>query len=139
MQIRSWVAVLAVAFSSAALADDASGTRVTIKAANTVQLPQADKLADAVMAVGGGERQVMVQKKQAESDTTLQLDLWGAVTPASEIASTLREAFPVLKDATIDVTTLDASQRPQLPPDERPADGKKRIIKKVIKHEETQK
>lgn len=117
-----------------------SGTRVTIQLAQTAgAMPEAEKLVQAVTAVSG-ERQVRVMRRDAEGASNVQLDLWGAVLPATEIPGALREAFPVLAQATIQTSTLDASQRPTVElregEVETSSDGTRRVIKKKVVIEE---
>lgn len=117
-----------------------TGTRVTIQLAQSAgTMPDAEKLVQSVTAVSG-ERQVRVMRKDVEGASNVQLDLWGAVLPAAEIPGALRDAFPVLAQATIQTSTLDASQRPTMELREgeegTSADGNRRIIKKKVVIEE---
>lgn len=135
------MAVVAVAVSGTEARAQDTGTRVTIQLAQAAgELPEPEKLVQAVTAVSG-ERQVRLMVKNAEGTHQLTLDLWGAVVPAADIPRTLREAFPVLAQATIETSTLDASQKPSVElrdaEVQTSGDGTRRIVKKRVVVEET--
>jgi hypothetical protein len=121
------------------------GTRVSIKLAETSgALPEPEKMIEPLMAVGGGERQVRVLRRDTSGQQEITLDLWGATVPQTDIPKTLRDAFPVLASADIQVTTLDPNDRPKREGGDRlkhfekelekeGRDGEKRVIKKVVK------
>ncbi len=101
---------------SPALADEA-GTRVTVSLAKSQgELPDPEKLVQAVSPLGAGERQVVVKRKATDAGGEVSMDLWGRTLTASEIPGALRAAFPVLKTAQIQVSVLDPASRPTLDP-----------------------
>ena len=126
----------------AAAADEEAGTQVSVKlAAASGQLPEPEKLVESLLAKGG-EHTVKVTHQKTDGQSDLTLKVWGPTVPAAEIPKTLRDAFPVLAKADIQVSTLDASQRPNFEQELRsPEDGKqvKRIIKKQEVKETEQK
>jgi hypothetical protein len=89
------------------------GTRITVQLAEaTGALPDPEKLVESLAAVGG-EHQVRVMRRQSAGQQELTVDLWGGTVPQANIAQTLRDAFPVLASADIQVATLDAKDRPK--------------------------
>jgi hypothetical protein len=118
------------------------GTRVTVKlAVSSGELPEPEKLVKSLEAVGG-EHLVRVQRHKSTEQDELTLDLWGNFVPQADIPQTLRETFPALAKADIQVTTLDPNDRPnmrRLRALEKELDGEpgtgKRVIK-IIKKEE---
>jgi hypothetical protein len=113
------------------------GTRVAIKLAEASgELPDPEKVVQSLEAVGGGERQVRVMRRNTEGQQELTVDLWGATVPQAEIPQTLRDAFPVLASADIQVSTLGPNDRPR-PMEacdrELRAPGEKGTVKKVVK------
>jgi hypothetical protein len=134
-----WSRVL-VALSFFSLAAQASpppqepGTRVTVQLAKTSgELPEPEKMVESLMAVGGGERQVRVIRRNVTDQALLTLDLWGSTVPQADIPKTLRDAFPVLASADIQVSTLDPQDRPKRGEIERELPGEKGTVKKVVK------
>ena len=85
----------------------------------------------------GGEHQVRVQRRQSPGQQELTLDLWGNTVPQADIPKTLRDTFPVLASADIQVSTLDEKDRPKLERDcalEKELRGEKgATVKKVVK------
>jgi hypothetical protein len=117
------------------------GTRVSIKLAEASgELPEPEKMIEPLMTVGG-ERQVRVLRRDTAGQQELTLDLWGGTVPQADIPKTLRDAFPVLASADIQVTTLDPNDRPKLEgagrlqklEKELDGNGEKRVVKKVVK------
>jgi hypothetical protein len=112
------------------------GTRVTVKLAESSgQLPDPEKLVESLMSVGG-EHQVQVKRRLTSGQQELTLDLWGGTVPQDSIPQTLREAFPILASADIQVSTLDAKDRPKfegLGRLEREGKGEPGTVKKVVK------
>lgn len=115
-----------------------SGTRVAIRLAESSgQLPDAEKMVESLMAAGGGERQVRVMRRDSSGQQDLTMDLWGATVPQTDIPQSLRDAFPVLATADIQVSTLDPKDRPKregagrLEKELRGEDGT--VVKKVVK------
>lgn len=114
------------------------GTRVAIRLAEASgELPDAEKMIESLKAAGGEEFQVRAMRRQTPGQQELTLELWGATVPQSEIPQSLRDAFPVLASADIQVSTLDPKERPkgegrgQL---ERELRGEKgTVVKKVVK------
>jgi hypothetical protein len=143
MNSNRWVVLSCLSLVCAPALAEETGTRVTVTLTQAQgELPDPEKMVQALNPLGGGERQVMVKRKGTETGAEVSLDLWGPTLPASEIPGALRAAFPVLKPAQIDVATLDASSRPKLEDAPRGttetttvqgADGKvRRIIKKRV-------
>jgi len=111
------------------------GTRVTLQlAVASGQLPEAEKLVESLVAAGG-EHQIRVRRQQTADQQRLTVDLWGATVPPADIPQTLREAFPVLASAGIEVASIDPKDRPKPEKDcdlkEHP--GEKGTVKKVVK------
>ena len=91
-----------------------TGTRVTVKLSQASgELPDPEKLVESLEAVGG-EHQVRVKRRKSPEQEELTMDLWGNFVPQADVSKTLREAFPVLSGADIQVSTLDAKERPKL-------------------------
>lgn len=114
-----------------------SGTRVTVKLAETSgPLPDPEKLVESLNAVGG-EHEVRVRRMKSPGQEELTVDLWGNTVPQADIPKTLRDTFPVLASADIQVSTLDAKDRPK-PEGECGLEkelrgGEKGTVKKVVK------
>jgi hypothetical protein len=110
------------------------GTRVTVKLAEASgELPEAEKLVQSLEAVGG-EHLVKVTRRKADGQQELTVDLWGNTVPQADIPQTLRDAFPVLSSADIQVATLEAKDRPKLDGEGRPRRGEKGTpVKRVVK------
>jgi hypothetical protein len=144
MRTKMWSSVLAVLsfLPLTVLADPPShprepGTRVTIRLAESSgQLPDAEKLVESLLSAGGDHR-VRAKRRQKEGQQELTLDLWGGTVPQAEIPQSLRNAFPVLVPAVIQVAAIDPRDRPgheDLDDDlEREGHGDKKVIKKVVK------
>jgi hypothetical protein len=113
-----------------------SGTRVTVKLAETSgQLPDPEKLVESLNTVGG-EHQVRVQRRKSPGQEELTVDLWGNTVPPADIPQTLRDTFPELASADIQVSTLDAKDRPKPEVDcslEKELHGEKGTVKKVVR------
>jgi len=139
MRAMMWSRVLVV-LSFLSLSAQASppaepGTRVTVKLAETSgQLPDPEKVVESLESVGG-EHQVRVQRRQVDGQQELTVDLWGGTVPPADIPQTLRDTFPVLASADIQVTTLDPKDRPKLDGlrELREPHGEKGTVKKVVK------
>lgn len=143
MRAAPWSRVL-VALSFFALAAQAeppvtheSGTRVTVKlAAAGGEMPDPEKLVESLNAVGG-EHEVRVKRRKSPGQEELTVDLWGNTVPQADIPKTLRENFPVLASADIQVSTLDAKDRPKPEGDcglEKELHGEKgTTVKRVVK------
>jgi hypothetical protein len=113
-----------------------TGTRVALTLAETSgQLPEGEKLIESLKAAGG-EHQVRVIRRKESGQQELTMDLWGNFMPQAEIPQALRDAFPVLSSADIQVSTLEVKDRPR-PREacdlERGAPGEKGTVKKVVK------
>jgi anti-sigma factor RsiW len=123
-------------FALPAAAADA-GTQVTVKLKPGQELPDAEKLVQALEA-SGGEHKVYVKAEKRPEGQQLTLKLWGNTVPVADIPATLRQGFPVLAQADIQASMLDPAEQP--PTLERrelegtpSADGTRRVIKKVEK------
>jgi hypothetical protein len=133
-----WSRVLVVLsfFSLAAQASPPPepGTRVTVKLAESSgELPDPEKMVQSLESVGG-EHLVRVQRRQDAGQQLLTLDLWGGTVPQADIPQTLRDAFPVLASADIQVTPLDPKDRPKMELREpREFHGEKGTVKRVVK------
>jgi hypothetical protein len=137
-----WSRVLVVLcfFSLSAQANppEEPGTRVSIKLAeSTGQLPEAEKLVKSIETVGG-EHLVRVQRHHDAGQQELTMDMWGGTVPQADIPQTLRDAFPVLAAADIQVSTLDPKDRPKMNPGELrklrgEKDGEPGTVKRVVK------
>jgi hypothetical protein len=91
-----------------------TGTRVVVKLAESSgALPEPEKVVESLVAVGGGERQVRLIRQQEAGVQELTVDLWGNTVPQADVAQTLRTSFPVLATADIQVSTLEAKDRPR--------------------------
>lgn len=152
MRSNKWSRIL-IALSFFSLAAQAStppgqetGTRVTVKLAESSgALPEAEKVVQSLEAVGG-EHQVRVQRRTKDGQQELSMDLWGNFVPQADIPQTLRETFPVLSSADIQVSTLEAKDRPKFEGLRRELrgeggkgeDGKtvKRVVKIIKKEQE---
>jgi hypothetical protein len=111
------------------------GTRVTIQLAlASGQLPDAEKLVESLVAAGG-EHQIRVRRQQTTDEQALTVDLWGATVPPADIPQTLREAFPVLASAGIEVASIDPKDRPKAEKDceMKEHHGEQGTVKKVVK------
>jgi len=90
-----------------------TGTRVTVRLAEASgELPDPEKVVESLEAVGG-EHQVRVQRRKSSGQQELTMDLWGNFVPQADIPQTLRDTFPVLASADIQVSTVDAKERPK--------------------------
>jgi hypothetical protein len=136
-----WSRVLVVlSFLSLSLQASASdsqepGTRVLVRLSETsAQLPDPEKLVQSLVTVGG-RHEVRVKRRHAEGQQELTMDLWGGTVPQADIPQTLRDAFPVLASADIQVSALDPKDRPQLDEscDRERSQGEKCQVKKVVK------
>jgi hypothetical protein len=97
--------------------------------------PDAEKIVEALEAVGG-EHQVIANLRQGSGQDELTLDLWGNWLAGSQIPQALRDGFPELATAEINVSSLDAASRPKL--ESMKLDdtgGKKKVIRKMRKQE----
>lgn len=118
-----------------ALAAD-TGTRVSIRTAEGT-LPDVQKLVEALESLGA-EHQARASVQKSQGQDALTLELWGNWVPGPQIAQTLRDGFPVLSSAEIEVTSLDADSRPkfgaedgvEVTPDSK---GNKTVIKKIVR------
>ncbi len=136
---RVVAAFTVLALSGVALAEE-GGTRVSVTLTKAQgALPDPQKMVEALEPLGGGERQVVVKRKNTDVGAEVSIDLWGPSLPSTEIPAALRSAFPVLVQAQIQVAALDAASRPKLDDTgattttETTPDGKvKRIIKKRV-------
>ncbi len=111
------------------------GTRVTVRlAVANGQLPDAEKVVESLEAAGG-EHQVQVRRRQTTDQQDLTVDLWGATLPQADIPQALREAFPVLASAEIEVASIDPKDRPKFEKDcdLKEPHGEKGTVKKVVK------
>jgi hypothetical protein len=111
------------------------GTRVTVRlAAASGQLPDTESVVESLKAAGG-EHQVQVRRRHTPDQQELTVDLWGATVPPADIPQTLREGFPVLASAEIQVAALDPKDRPKLDKDcdLKEARGERCTVKKVVK------
>ncbi len=136
----SFVAVVlgAALMGTGAAAEEPTGTKVVVRLPESNgQMPEAEKLVKSLEAVGPGTREARVLRRNEQGKTEIILELWGHFAPAAEIPRTLRDAFPVLAGATIDVSALAAADRPKLDPNEAPegSKGKRVIVKKIVKRE----
>jgi hypothetical protein len=142
-----WSRVLVVlsffALSAQASSPDESGTRVIVKLAEASgELPEPQKMVQSLKSVGG-EHLIRVQRHEKDGQQELTLDLWGGTVPAADIPQTLRDAFPVLASADIQVSTLDPKDRPKMDARElRELRGEKgtgkRVVKIIEKQEKTE-
>ena len=121
----------------AAAADEAGseeGTLVNVKLpAGGGELPDPEKVVESLLAKGG-KHIVKVERRKDDAQDVMSLKIWGPMVPASDIQGTLREAFPVLARADIQVSAVPASEKPKLEEGVRGGDGTRRV-KKVIKKE----
>ena len=143
MRANMWTRILAALcfFSFTVQASPPSqepGTRVAIRLAEASgELPDAEKMIESLMAAGGGERQVRVMRRDTSGQQELTMELWGSTVPQADIPQSLRDAFPVLASADIQVSTLDPKDRPKFEGAgrlEREIRGEKgTVVKKVVK------
>jgi ABC-type glycerol-3-phosphate transport system substrate-binding protein len=112
-----------------AMADDEQGTQVVVRLANGGgEMPNAEKMVQSLTATGGKHQvEVKVRKTPEQQEATMKL--WGRTVPPEAIAQTLRDAFPALATADIQVSTLDASERPRI------EEGEGKRVRKIIKKE----
>ncbi len=112
------------------------GTRVTIQLAQASgTLPEPEKLVESLEAVGG-EHQVKVMRHKSADSQQLTLELWGNFVPQTDIPRTLRDTFPVLGSADIQVASIDPKDRPKfegLGTLEKELHGEPGKVKKVVK------
>jgi hypothetical protein len=116
-------------------APEEPGTRVTVRLATASgQIPETESMVSALKAAGG-EHQVQIRRRQMPDQQELTIDLWGATVPPADIPQTLREGFPELASAEIQVTALDPKDRPKLDKDcdVKEARGERCTVKKVVK------
>ncbi|MCY1081390.1 hypothetical protein [Archangium lansingense] len=114
-----------------------SGTRVAIRLPEASgELPEPEKMVEPLM-VDGGERQVRMMRRKSPGTQELTMELWGSTVPQVDIPQALRDAFPVLASADIQVSTLDPKDRPKPHGEgklERELHGEKgTVVKKVVK------
>ncbi|AKJ06949.1 hypothetical protein ATI61_10588 [Archangium gephyra] len=114
------------------------GTRVAIRLPESSgELPDPEKVVESLMAAGAGERQVRVIRRNTSGQQELTLDLWGDTVPQADIPQSLRDGFPVLASADIQVSTLDPKDRPTPRGEGRLErelrDEKGTVVKKVVK------
>jgi hypothetical protein len=140
MRTNMWTRILVALcfFSLTAQANPSdvpeSGTRVAITlAVASGELPEPEKLVESLKTVDGKHIvQVKVHKTSEKQEVTL--DLWGGTVPQADIPQTLRDAFPVLASADIQVSTL--TERPKLEGRGRMVrelGGEKGTVKRVVK------
>ena len=142
MRAKMWSRVLVVlsffslTVQAAPPAPPEPGTRVTVKLAEASgQLPDPEKVVESLVSVGG-DHQVRVKHQQTAGQQELTVDLWGGTVPAADIPQTLRAAFPALASADIQVTSLDAKDRPKfegMGELEKDGHGEHGVVKKVVK------
>lgn len=138
MWSRILVALCFFSFTAQATPPEAPepGTRVAITLPQASgELPEPEKLVESLKTVDGKHIvQVKVHKTPEQQQATL--DLWGGTVPQADIPQTLREAFPVLASADIQVSTLDEKDRPKLEGRGRlvrELGGEKGTVKKIVK------
>ncbi|HYI02883.1 hypothetical protein [Hyalangium sp.] len=129
MRATLWSRVLVVlSFFSLSVQASASesqepGTRVLVRLTEANgQLPDTEKMVQSLVTVGG-RHEVRVKRRHAEGQQELTVDLWGGTVPQADISQALRDAFPVLAAADIQVSTLDPQDRPDI----------RERVKKVVK------
>jgi hypothetical protein len=136
MNLKNWsrhllsLGLLSLAFGALpAAAAEEGGTQVVVRLANgSGELPEAERMVQSLTAAGGKHQvEVKVRKTPEQHEATLKL--WGPTVPQAEIPQTLRDAFPALATADIQVSTLDASERPRI------EEGEGRRVRKLIKKE----
>ena len=136
MTMWSRVLVVLSLFSLTAQASppDEPGTQVSIKLAEASgQLPEPEKLVDSLKSVGG-EHQVRLQRREKDGQQELTHGAVGRHRSSGGHPQTLREAFPVLATADIQVSTLNPKDRPKFnPSDLKELQGEKGTVKKVVK------
>ena len=113
------------------------GTQVTVKLKAGQELPDPEKLVQA-LEVSGGEHKVFVKAEKRPEGPHLTLKMWGTTVAVADIPATLREGFPVLAQADIQASLLDPSEQPPTLEGREletrtSADGTRRVIKKVEK------
>jgi hypothetical protein len=110
-----------------AAAAEEGGTQVVVRLASG-ELPEAQKMVRLLTAEDGKHPvEVNVRKTPEQHEATLKL--WGPTVPQADIPQTLRDAFPALATADIQVSTLNASERPRI------EEGEGRRVRKIIKKE----
>ncbi len=115
----------------AAAAEDAggeAGTLVSVKMPAGGELPDPQEVVESLLAKGG-KHVVKVERRKDDAQDAMSVKIWGPMVPASEVQGTLREAFPVLASADIQVSSVPASEKPKV---EEGRDGERRV-KKIIK------
>jgi hypothetical protein len=134
-----WVGLLSLGLYAepAAAAEEEGGTQVSVKLpAGSGELPEGEKLVEALLAAGGKHVVKATRQKSPEQDH-VTLQLWGPTVPAADIPKTLRDAFPVLARADIQVSALAASERPKVEEAlRRGGDGTRKVRKIIKKHVE---
>jgi hypothetical protein len=113
------------------------GTQVTVNLKPGQELPDVEKMVQA-LEVSGGEHKVMVKAEKRPEGQHLTLKMWGNTVPLADIPGTLREGFPVLAQADIQASLLDPSEQPPTLEGREleattTADGRRKVIKKVEK------
>jgi len=134
-----WVGLLSTGLYAlpAAAAEEEAGTQVSVKLSKASgELPDPEKVVESLLAAGG-EHQVKVTRQKGPESEDLTLKLWGPTVPAADIPQTLREAFPVLARADIQVSEAPASEKPKVDEALRQGDGTRKV-RKVIKKVEVQ-
>jgi hypothetical protein len=128
--ILTTVAAMTALCGFSVLADE-TGTKVSIRAASET-LPDAQKVVDALLA-RGDEHLVRATRHKSQEQEELTLELWGSWMPSAQIQGALRDGFPALAAAEIQVSPLDSSAKPKLDPADldQAHDGK--VMKKIIK------
>jgi hypothetical protein len=101
----------ALAAITPARAEGAAGTRIEISVPAGTTAPDAKALVKAVMPADGqgGQRQVRVSVENQNGAQTIRLDLWGPVV--ADAAATLRQQFPALQGANINVSALNEQSK----------------------------
>ncbi len=134
MNVKNWsrhllsLGLLSLALGALpAAAAEEGGTQVVVRLASG-ELPEPEKLVQSLTAAGGKHQvEVKVRKTSEQHEATLKL--WGPTVPQADIPQTLRDAFPALATADIQVSALDASEKPRI------EEGEGRRVRKIIKKE----
>ena len=129
-----WVGLLSFGLYAqpAAAAEEEGGTQVSVKLpTGSGELPEGEKMVEALLATGGKHVVKATRKKSPEQDH-FTLQLRAPTVPAADIPKTLRDAFPVLARADIQVSALAASERPRVEEALRGEDGTRKV-RKIIK------
>jgi hypothetical protein len=134
MNVKNWsrhllsLGLLSLALGALpAAAAEEGGTQVVVRLASG-ELPEPEKMVQSLTATGGKHQvEVKVRKTSEQHEATLKL--WGPTVPQADIPQTLRDAFPALATADIQVSALDASEKPRI------EEGEGRRVRKIIKKE----